>query len=190
MRLVASTTATLLGKSYERRQVTGPCGFHQGPELGFPERAAALRWQSMAPAPPFGECFGEWVEACWLGEQDRAAESLDAVLDRPAVVLEAQSLAVVARMLEPFAAVPESDIADALVEHLMTRPDAPGFGGVPRDTQRAALIAAVVHLARSPRSPLADDPDEAAAALECASFLVQLAAERKGVLPTSIVRSL
>ena len=51
-------------------------------------------------APSFNECFGEWVEACFFGESERAAEQLDDVLDRPAVVLEAQSLAVIARMLE------------------------------------------------------------------------------------------
>jgi hypothetical protein len=128
----------------------------------------------------FGECFGEWVEACFFGEQDRAAEHLDAVLDRPAVVLEAHSLAVIARMLEPFAALPEDEVAAALAEHLMSRPG----------SDRAALIAAVVHHARSPREPIPDNPDEAAAALECASFLVQLAAERKGVVPTSILKDL
>ena len=56
--------------------------------------------------------------------------------------------------------------------------------------QRKALIAAVIHHARAPREPIPDDPDEAAAALECASFLVQLAADREGVVPTSIVKGL
>lgn len=128
----------------------------------------------------FADCFGEWVEAVFFGEPERAAEQLDEVLDRPAVVLEAQSLAIIARMLEPFVGVSEQEVAEALAAHLMSRPDA----------ERRALIAAVVHHARFPREPIPDDPDEAATALECASFLVQLAAERKGVVPTSILKDL
>ena len=131
-------------------------------------------------SPPFAKCFGEWVEACFFGEQERAAEQLDEVLDRPAVVLEAQSLAVIARMLEPFEGASEEELAAALSAHLLARPSA----------EREALIASVIHHARAPREPIPDDVDEAATALECASFLVQLAAEREGVVPTSILKGL
>jgi hypothetical protein len=132
----------------------------------------------------FLAAFAEWVEACWFDERTATGPRLDAVLAFPPEVVLAGSLGLLARLAE--AAGSDRDvIAAALAEHLIvTGPDAP----------RRALIRAVVLAAGAPAADRrrllgGHDPQAVAgAALECASFLAQVLAERDGVVPSSVVR--
>lgn len=130
--------------------------------------------------------FSEWVEACWFGEREAADRRLAAVLAFPADVVVVGSLSLLARLLEDFDRS-EGDVAAALVHHLVvTGPD----------PERGALIGDVVHAAVSPPAARAAILGRhgveavASAALECASFLAQAAANRHGVVPSSIIGEL
>jgi hypothetical protein len=143
--------------------------------------------------------FGEWVEACWFAEHDRAPARLEALLAFPPDVVLVGSLELLRRLLElsdprglasgphDNGAVIDGDIGGALAEHLLiTGPDAP----------REALIRAVVTGAgASPeerRNLLMTYGPEAVtgAALECSSVLAQALANRWGVVPTNILEDL
>ena len=144
--------------------------------------------------PAFVAAFGEWVEACWFAENDRAQARLEALLAfRPDVVLVG-SLWTLARLLEvsdPRGLAPTlgdvEDVGGALAHHLLiTGPD-PG---------REALIRAVV--AGAGAGPAArlellrryGTEAVEGAALECASVLTQALANRWGVVPSNILEDL
>lgn len=142
----------------------------------------------------FVAAFGEWVEACWFAEQDRAEGRLEAVLAFPPDVVLVGALTVLARLLElsdPRGFAPAlggvGDVGAALAEHLLiTGPD----------PAREALIRAVV--ARAGAAPaarrelLSTYGAEAvtAAALECSSVLAQALANRWGVVPSNVLEDL
>ena len=152
----------------------------------------------------FVAAFGEWVEACWFAEHDRAPARLELLLAFPPDVVLVGSLELLRRLLELSdprglasgpgpsgdviaGAVTDGDIGGALAEHLLiTGPDAP----------REALIRAVVTGAgASPaerRNLLMTYGPEAVAgaALECSSVLAQALANRWGVVPTNILEDL
>jgi hypothetical protein len=139
----------------------------------------------------FVTAFGEWVEACWFAEQDRAGQRLEAVLAFPPDVVLVGALMVLRRLLElsdPRGIAPAlgdvADVAGALAEHLLiTGPD----------PAREALIRAVVLAAgggpEARRNVLAAYGPEAVegAALECSSVLTQALANRWGVVPSNIL---
>ena len=143
--------------------------------------------------------FGEWVEACWFAEHDRAPGRLEAMLAFPPDVVLVGSLELLRRLLElsdprglasgPGAsdAVPDGDVGGALAAHLLiTGPDPP----------REALIRAVVAGAGAApdvrRKMLLTYGPEAVtgAALECSSVLAQALANRWGVVPSNILQDL
>jgi hypothetical protein len=135
----------------------------------------------------FVPVFGEWVEACWFGEHERAAEWLDAVLQLPVGVVLARSLTLLGRLVQAFSPAREGDLAAALAQHLIvTGPD----------PEREALIRDVVIAAGSAPSSqtglLARHGAEPVirTVLECLSFLTQAEAERQGVVPSSILDGL
>jgi hypothetical protein len=143
---------------------------------------------------PFVAAFGEWVEACWFAEHDRAPARLEALLAFPADVVLVGSLELLGRLLElsdPRGGNPAlgntADVGAALAEHLLiTGPDPP----------REALIRAVVAGAGAApavrRELLVTYGSEAvtAAALECSSVLAQALANRWGVVPSNILEDL
>ena len=157
----------------------------------------------MIDQPPdidaFVAAFGEWVEACWFVEHDRAPARLETLLAFPPDVVLVGSLEVLRRLLErsdPRGLVSgagasgdaiEGDVGGALAEHLLiTGPDPP----------REALIRAVVAGAGSSpdvrRKLLLTYGSEAVtgAALECSSVLAQALANRWGVVPSNILEDL
>lgn len=137
--------------------------------------------------------FGEWVEACWFAEQDRAAACLEMLLAFPPDVVLVGALTVLGRLLElsdPRGFAPAlgdaGDVGAALADHLLiTGPD----------PARAALIRAVVAGAGAGVDPavrrelLVTYGSEAvtAAALECSSVLAQALANRWGVVPSNVL---
>jgi len=142
----------------------------------------------------FVAAFGEWVEACWFAESDRAEARLEALVGFPPDVVLVGALWILRRLLEvndPRGLAPalghSGDVGAALAEHLLiTGPD----------PAREALIRAVVTGAgASPEARLdvlARYGSDAvtAAALECASVLAQAMANRQGVVPSSILLEL
>jgi hypothetical protein len=139
----------------------------------------------------FVAAFGEWVEACWFAENDRAAALLEVLLAFPPDVVLVGALMILSRLLElsdprGFAPAlgPVGDIGGALAEHLLiTGPD----------PDREALIRAVVARAGAEpaarRELLVTYGSEAvtAAALECSSVLAQALANRWGVVPSNVL---
>lgn len=135
--------------------------------------------------------FGEWVEACWFAEHDRAGAKLEALLAFAPDVVLVGALTVLARLLErsdPRGFAPAlgaaGDVGAALAEHLLiTGPD----------PAREALIQAVVARAggtpAARRELLTTYGAEAvtAAALECSSVLAQALANRWGVVPSNVL---
>lgn len=157
----------------------------------------------MIDQPPdldaFVAAFGEWVEACWFAEHDRAPARLEALLAFPPDVVLVGSVELLRRLLEladprGLAAplgdtgdVGDGDVGGALAEHLLiTGPD----------PAREALIRAVVAGAGGPpdvrRQLLVTYGSEAVtgAALECSSVLAQALANRWGVVPTNLLEDL
>lgn len=134
----------------------------------------------------FSAAFAEWVEACWFDEREATDRRLDAVLSFPPGVVLAGSLALLARLVAATGSGGE-DVAAALAQHLIVSGP---------DPEREALIRDVVLAAGAPppaRRPLFGRHDPGAiirTALECASYLTQVLAEREGVVPSSIVRDL
>lgn len=150
--------------------------------------------------PAFVAAFGEWAEACWFAEHDRAPGRLEALLAFPPDVVLVGSLELLRRLLELSDSrglasggpgrtgdVIEGDIGAALAQHLLvTGPDPP----------RERLIRAVVVGAGASRDVrrklLLEYGPEAVtgAALECSSVLTQTLANRWGVVPTNILEDL
>jgi hypothetical protein len=142
----------------------------------------------------FVAAFGEWVEACWFAENDRAVARRDAVVAFPPEVVLVGALWILRRLLEvndPRGLAPAlgdtGDVGGALAEHLLiTGPD----------PAREALIRAVVAAAgagpEARRALLITYGPEAveAAALECSSVLAQALANRWGVVPSNILEDL
>lgn len=142
----------------------------------------------------FVAAFGEWVEACWFAEPDRADARLEALVAFPPDVVLVGALWILRRLLEvndPRGVAPAlgdaGDVGGALAEHLLiTGPD----------PAREALIRAVVAAAgagpEARRALLVAYGTEAveAAALECSSVLAQALANRWGVVPTNILEDL
>jgi len=142
----------------------------------------------------FVAAFGEWVEACWFAESDRAEARLEALVGFPPDVVLVGALWILRRLLEvndPRGLAPalghSGDVGAALAEHLLiTGPD----------PAREALIRAVVAAAGAGpdtrRGLLETYGAEAveAAALECSSVLAQALANRWGVVPTNILEDL
>jgi hypothetical protein len=130
--------------------------------------------------------FGEWVEACWFDERSETGPRLDAVLQFPSGVVLVGSLSLLARLAEAVGAPPD-EVAGALAEHLIVAGP---------DPERHALIRDVVVAAGSLPADRAwrlgrHHPEAVArTALECASFLTQVLAERDGVVPSSILEDL
>jgi hypothetical protein len=138
--------------------------------------------------------FGEWVEACWFAEHDRAQTRLEALVGLPPDVVLVGSLWLLGRLLEvndPRCLAPAlgdtGDVGAALAEHLLiTGPD----------PAREALIRAVVVAAgagpEARRELLVTYGPEAVegAALECSSVLTQALANRWGVVPSNILEDL
>ena len=141
----------------------------------------------------FVPAFGEWVEACWFAEHDRAATRLEALLDFPPDVVLVGALTVLGRLVElsdPRGFAPAlgdaADVGAALADHLLiTGPD----------PDRAALIRAVVAGAGPGADPAArrellvtyGSEAVTAAALECSSVLAQALANRWGVVPSKVL---
>src|SRR5438067_13787395 len=74
----------------------------------------------------FVAAFGEWVEACWFAEHDRAPGRLEAVLAFPPDVVLVGALWVLRRLLElsdPRGLAPPlgdaADVGAALADHLL-----------------------------------------------------------------------
>jgi hypothetical protein len=138
--------------------------------------------------------FGEWVEACWFAELERANARLEVVAAFPPDVVLVGSLWILGRLLEvndPRGIAPAlgdaGDVGAALAEHLLiTGPD----------PAREELIRAVVAAAGAGpdarRAVLTTYGPEAveAAALECSSVLAQALANRWGVVPSNILEDL
>jgi hypothetical protein len=142
----------------------------------------------------FVATFGEWVEACWFAEHDRAPARLEALLAFPPDVVLVGALWILARLLErsdPRGLAPGlgdvADVAGALAEHLLiTGPD---------PTREALIRAVVVGAGATPaarRELLQAYGSEAVtgAALECSSVLTQALANRWGVVPSNILEDL
>jgi hypothetical protein len=139
----------------------------------------------------FVAAFGEWVEACWFAEHDRAPDRLEALLAFPPDVVLVGALWILRRLLElsdPRGLAPalgdSADVGSALADHLLiTGPD----------PAREELIRAVVVAAatgpEARREVLAAYGPEAveATALECSSVLAQALANRWGVVPSNIL---
>jgi hypothetical protein len=157
----------------------------------------------------FVAAFGEWVEACWFAEHDRAQTRLEALLAFPPDVVLVGALWILGRLLEvsdprgltsglgdagPPAGetadgedLPGQDVGGALARHLLiTGPD----------PAREALIRAVVAGAGAGPGArmelLRSYGPEAVegAALECSSVLAQALANRWGVVPSNILEDL
>jgi hypothetical protein len=142
----------------------------------------------------FVAAFGEWVEACWFAERDRADARLEALVAFPPDVVLVGALWILRRLLEvndPRGVAPAlgdaGDVGGALAEHLLiTGPD----------PAREALIRTVVAAAgagpEARRALLETYGPEAveATALECSSVLAQALANRWGVVPTNILEDL
>ena len=140
--------------------------------------------------------FGEWVEACWFAEHDRAPGRLETLLAFPPDVVLVGSLELLGRLLDlsdprglgaGAGDAVEGDVGGALAEHLLiSGPDPP----------REALIRAVVAGAGASvdlrRQLLLTYGTEAVtgAALECSSVLAQALANRWGVVPSNILEDL
>ena len=138
--------------------------------------------------------FGEWVEACWFAELDRANARLEAVTAFPPDVVLVGSLWILGRLLEvndPRGIAPalgdSGEVGTALAEHLLiTGPD----------PDRKAMIEAVVAAAGGAPDArrallLAYGPEAVeATALECSSVLAQALANRWGVVPSNILEDL
>jgi hypothetical protein len=142
----------------------------------------------------FVAAFGEWVEACWFAEHDRATERLEALLGFPPDVVLVGSLWTLGRLLEvsdPRGLAPvlgdPGEMGGALAAHLLV---------TGADPAREALIRAVVVGAggtpEARRRLLAVHGSEAvtAVALECSSVLAQALANRWGVVPSNILEDL
>lgn len=140
---------------------------------------------------PFVSAFGEWVEACWFAEQDRAQAGLEALLAFPPDVVLVGALTVLARLLErsdPRGFAPAlgdvDDIGGVLAKHLLiTGPDPA------RETLIRAVVARAGAAPAARRELLATYGSEAvtAAALECSSVLTQALANRWGVVPSNVL---
>jgi len=138
--------------------------------------------------------FGEWVEACWFAEHDRAEARLEALVGFPPDVILVGALWLLGRLLEvndPRGLAPAlgdaGDVGGALADHLLiTGPD----------PAREALIRAVVAAAgagpEARRELLLTYGPEAVegTALECSSVLTQALANRWGVVPSNILEDL
>ena len=135
--------------------------------------------------------FGEWVEACWFAEHDRAPGRLEAVLAFPPDVVLVGALWILRRLLElsdPRGVAPalgdSTDMGGALAAHLLiTGPD---------PAREELIRAVVVGAAGGPearRQLLVAYGTEAveATALECSSVLAQALANRWGVVPSNIL---
>jgi hypothetical protein len=135
--------------------------------------------------------FGEWVEACWFAEHDRALGRLEAVLAFPPDVVLVGALWVLRRLLElsdPRGVAPalgdSADVGEALAAHLLiTGPDPA------REELIRAVVVAAGGTTEARRQLLEDYGAEAveAAALECSSVLAQALANRWGVVPSNIL---
>jgi hypothetical protein len=142
----------------------------------------------------FVAAFGEWVEACWFAEHDRAEASLEAVVAFPPDVVLVGALWILGRLLEvndPRGLAPAlgevGDVGAALAEHLLiTGPD-PAREGLIR-----AVVAAAGASPEARRALLVTYGAEAveATALECSSVLAQALANRWGVVPSNILEDL
>lgn len=139
--------------------------------------------------PSFVAAFAEWVEACFFDEREAADRRLDTVLGFPAGVVLVESVSLLARLVErsvPAGASAE-DLGAALVQHLIVSGS---------DARREQLICEVVTAAAGPPAArsavLAAHGTEAVtrAALECASYLAQVVAERDGVVPSVVLEDL
>ena len=152
----------------------------------------------MIDMPPeldaFIAAFGEWVEACWFAEAERADARLEAVVAFPPDVVLVGALWILRRLLEvndPRGLAPAlgdaGDVGAALAEHLLiTGPDPD------REALIRAVVAAAGTTAEARRAVLQTYGAEAveAAALECSSVLAQALANRWGVVPTNILEDL
>ena len=150
--------------------------------------------ESLPELDAFVAAFGDWVEACWFAELERANARLEVVAAFPPDVVLVGSLWILGRLLEvndPRGIAPAlgdaNGIGAALAEHLLiTGPD----------PAREALIRAVVSAAGggpdARRAVLTTYGPEAveAAALECSSVLAQALANRWGVVPSNILEDL
>jgi len=138
----------------------------------------------------FRSAFTEWVEALWFDERDDANRNLERLVDLPPEVVMAGSLSLLTRLREAFISRSlEPELAGALAEHLVIGRD---------DPDRAELIADVMAMA----GPGSDPASRVAvvnyrggaavtgAALECSSLLVQVIAERLGVIPSVVLEDL
>lgn len=137
--------------------------------------------------PSFVAALAEWVEACWFDERGETGRRLDAVLGFPPGVVLEGSMAVLARLIERSGTAGAGDIGAALAQHLIvTGPDA----GRERLIRDVVVAAAGPAAARS--AVLATHGSEAVtrAALECASFLAQVIADRDGVVPSVVLEDL
>ncbi len=142
----------------------------------------------------FVAAFGEWVEACWFAEHDRAGPRLEAVLAFPPDVVLVGALWILGRLLErsdPRGLAPGlgsvGDVAGALAEHLLiTGPDPA------REALIRAVVVGAVAAPETRRELLRAYGSEAVtgAALECSSVLAQALANRWGVVPTNILEDL
>ena len=157
----------------------------------------------MIDQPPdidaFIAAFGEWVEACWFAEHDRAPDRLEALLAFPPDVVLVGSLELLRRLLElsdprglatglgDTGDLIDGDIGGALAEHLLiTGPDPP------RETLIRAVVAGADASPDVRRELLLTYGPEAVtgAALECSSVLAQALANRWGVVPSNILEDL
>ena len=137
----------------------------------------------------FVAAFGEWVEACWFAEQDRAQVRLEAVLAFPPDVVLVGALWILSRLLE--LSDPRDlgggDLGAALAEHLLiTGPD---------PARETLIRAVVVGAGAGPEGRLellrTYGPEAVeGAALECSSVLAQTLANRWGVVPSNILEDL
>ncbi|MGH8993660.1 MAG: hypothetical protein ACRDZ7_19280 [Acidimicrobiia bacterium] len=134
----------------------------------------------------FVDAFSEWVEACWFDERDLTAPRLEAVLGFPGDVVLVGSLGLLDRLVGALATDRE-EVAAALAQHLIVSGPDPARQALIRDV---VLAAAAPAAARAPLLAGHDSRAVTGAALECASFLTQVLAERDGVVPSSIVRDL
>lgn len=138
----------------------------------------------------FRRAFSDWVEALWFGESDEANRSLGILVDLPPEVVLGEALGVLRRLQDAFVSRSvEPVLAEALADHLLVTGD---------DPERAALIADVVAMAAHETPPAAraavlthrGSAAVTGAALECASMLTQVVAERLGVIPSVVLEDL
>lgn len=131
--------------------------------------------------------FTEWVEACWFDERDMTGRRLDAVLGFPADVVLVGSLSLLARLVEAFGGAGDEAVGAALAHHLIVTGPDPDRQGLIRDVVLAAGAGPAARTALLVRH---GSEAVTGAALECASFLTQVLANREGVVPSSILRDL